>query len=252
MVISHSRTLLLIWLAYSMGSTTCLAASLKEWAERSHRDLELNSGSPAIINRLLVISGFDKAGDPAIITLREEQSYFDLVQEAEYRFAELLNLKPTRRQARIRKNSRHRNFVMANADLMLVTPTKNAPWSLLRWEDTESSPTVLVKAPALGPVQTTLEGWLNQALNYQGVVLDQKNNFVLAGVFDKPLSGKRQALAIANSDKHWLIPPDSAQRKGAALLNLVKSEPPYALLKVVVAGKNIIQLPRGTKLIIEQ
>ena len=87
-------------------------------------------------------------------------------------------------------------------------------------------------------------------LGYDGVVLDERGDFILVGSLDSRLKGKDlQGVLIENSDDAFAIAPEKA--KGAsALISLVGKSGGYAVFKTVINASEA-NVKIGQKVIIE-
>jgi hypothetical protein len=122
-----------------------------------------------------------------------------------------------------------------------------------RWkfyQGTSKKPLATIKAPKSDKAAVVSE-WLIDGLGWDGVVLDQKGDELLVGSTSKILAQPEiQALAIANSEKKFLV--TAKERKGSGLLSLQKISGGLGVFDVVFLGAGIKKLAPGTKLIIEK
>ena len=138
----------------------------------------------------------------------------------------------------------------SHADTVLVASDKG-DWKFMRAGKDGKAETLL---STKGPKSTKPEdivAWLPQALGWDGVVLDQKGDFLLVGSTAAILgAGQIQALAVGDSIKKYRLKAN--ERKGTGLLSLSENKGGVAVFDIVFLGQGVKALPTGTKLIIEK
>lgn len=138
---------------------------------------------------------------------------------------------------------------LTKADTVLLAPDKG-DWQFLRGN--KGKRTVLHTAKGPGSTKPdAIAAWIPATLGWDGVVIDQKGDFLLVGSTAAILgAGQIQALAVGESiDKFSL---KAAERKGAGLLSLSENKDGVAVFDIVFLGQGVTAIPTGTKLIIEK
>lgn len=133
---------------------------------------------------------------------------------------------------------------------MVISAPASGDWEV--FDARGGKKTSIKKAPAAkGTTPQDIVTWLFTTLNWDGVVLEQKGDFLLVGAQAQAISSPQiQALAVDNSANKLLL--TAAERKGAGLLSLSQAKGGVAVFDVVFLGQGVKALPAGTKLIIEK
>ncbi len=93
--------------------------------------------------------------------------------------------------------------------------------------------------------------WLMAQFGWDGVVLDQRGDYLLVGSTAAILATPQiQALAVGDSTGKLAL--KAAERKGAGLLSLSDTRGGIGVFDIVFLGQGVTSLPVGTKLIIEK
>jgi hypothetical protein len=133
-----------------------------------------------------------------------------------------------------------------HVDSILDISTSN--WKLFRYEHLSKKLSVVLEGPA-GSSDQYFE-WIQKQLNYDGVILDEKDGFILALLPNRSYGPETQALTMNNSfDKIILT---GSKNKGSSLLQLQKQEGRYAIFQVVIAKTENGLFTPGTKIILEK
>ena len=137
---------------------------------------------------------------------------------------------------------------LTKADTVLLAD--KTEWKFLR-PNKGKRQVLLTAKPPKSQKPEDIVAWLPQVLAWDGVVIDQRGDFLLVGSTAKIVgAGQVQALAVGDSvDKFGL---NKDQRKGAGLLSLSENKGGMAIFDIVFLGQGVTTLPTGTKLIIEK
>ncbi len=221
------------------------APPLSKWAEES----KSNTGAfPHVV--AIVTSLPDKGkGEPKFLSLDpvvfNKLSYFQIPNQASASWDLKLNAKKFAEM-----DSLEAVLQLTKADTVLLAPD-TGDWTFLRGGGKRER-TVLHKAK--GPASTKPEAiavWIPTTLGWDGVVIDQKGDFLLVGSTAAILgAGQIQALAVGDSASKFTLKSD--ERKGAGLLSLSENKEGVAVFDIVFLGQGVKDLPIGTKLIIEK
>lgn len=135
------------------------------------------------------------------------------------------------------------------ADTVLLASDKG-DWTFFRSD--KGKRVALHKAKGPGSTKPeAIAAWIPTALGWDGVVIDQKGDFLLVGSTAAILgAGQIQALAVGDSINKFSLKAD--ERKGAGLLSLSENKDGVAVFDIVFLGQGVKDLPTGTKLIIEK
>lgn len=138
---------------------------------------------------------------------------------------------------------------LTGADTVVLAPA-SGEWTFFRKVDKERK--VVLRAPPPSSVTPKdVAGWLLSALGWDGVVISQKDDFVLVGSTAAMLgTSDIQALAVADSERKFSLRED--ERKGSGLLGLATTKGGVGIFDVVLLGQGVSSIPAGTKLIIER
>ena len=93
--------------------------------------------------------------------------------------------------------------------------------------------------------------WIQEQLNFDGVILDKKEDNILALIPSGKIEKGAQALTIKDSAR--LFGLSAASRKGSSLISIAEKKGRFAIFKLVVSGgeeKNAFT--PGTKIILEK
>ena len=93
--------------------------------------------------------------------------------------------------------------------------------------------------------------WLNDELNYDGVILDQKGDEYLALVPPNLIEGESQALILSDSSAKNFIAREKG--KGGGILFVEKIDGRFAILKLLVSKSDKLDdLKPGTKIVVQK
>jgi len=138
---------------------------------------------------------------------------------------------------------------ITRADTVVVAP-KKGPWRLLR--RVKGQKTVVFEGD--GPGVVTPEGitdWLFAVLNWDGVVLAQRPDYLLVGAKSSLLKRSEiQALAVTDSKGKFILA--AGERKGSGLISLSETREGIGVFDVVILGKGVKNIAPGSKLIMEK
>ncbi len=138
---------------------------------------------------------------------------------------------------------------LTGADCVVLAPEKGE-WQLIRPDGVKRTVLSAGQAPKSTGNEDLIE-WLFANLGWDGIVLDQKGNYVLVGSTSKSMSFPQiQALAVNNSTAK--INLKANERIGAGLLSLREGKLGVGIFDIVFLGQGITSIPVGTKLVIEK
>ena len=138
---------------------------------------------------------------------------------------------------------------LTGADCVVIAPEKG-DWQLIRPDGAKRAVLFAGQAPKSAGNEDLIE-WLFTGLGWDGIVLDQKGNYVLVGSTAKSMSFPQiQALAVDNSSAKIILKAN--ERIGAGLLSLREAKMGVGIFDVVFLGQGITSIPVGTKLVIEK
>ncbi|MDQ3234041.1 MAG: hypothetical protein M3Q07_19705 [Pseudobdellovibrionaceae bacterium] len=91
--------------------------------------------------------------------------------------------------------------------------------------------------------------WLTANLGYDAIVLDHKEEIILAALLNRKVE-LGQGLLLKNSAALWSLKPK--QQKGDALLQMLIFDGEYAVFEVLLSKKEIVKIHPGTKILLGQ
>ena len=140
-------------------------------------------------------------------------------------------------------------LALTGADCVVMAPEKG-DWQLIR-PDGAKRAVLYSGQPPKSSSNEDLIDWLFGSLGWDGIVLDQKGDYILVGATSKAMSFPQiQALAVNNSMSKIVLKTN--ERIGAGLLSLRQSKVGVGIFDVVFLGQGITSIPIGTKLLIEK
>ncbi|MEZ4742119.1 MAG: hypothetical protein R3B45_06710 [Bdellovibrionota bacterium] len=169
-----------------------------------------------------------------------EMGMLRLIDDDALGFSQLFNkalIKRIKKTERGAERSVQILFGLSNADLALHVPDdKQSHWSL-RYDNGKSIEIVsdtgrpkLAKEMKDSQEVTLIYDWILSSLGYNGVILDKKGKYYLVAGLQRLLKPGGQAVVLGESAKVNLVNKD--YRNGTALLKVIKSSGPFAILKL--------------------
>lgn len=138
---------------------------------------------------------------------------------------------------------------LTKADVIVLGPEKG-DWQIVSYKAGKRETIATAKKPKSSKVED-IAAWVFATLNWDGVVLEQRGDYLLVGSTVATLSTPQiQALAVDKSAEKWKLA--AAEKKGAGLLSLSEAKVGFGIFDVVFLGQGVAGLPTGTKIIIEK
>ena len=138
---------------------------------------------------------------------------------------------------------------LTGADCVVLAPEKGE-WQVIRPDGAKRTILSTGQAPKSTANEDLIE-WLFISLGWDGIVLDQKGNYLLVGSTSKSMSFPQiQALAVNDSTAKIVLKAN--ERIGAGLLSLRETKMGVGIFDIVFLGQGITSIPIGTKLVIEK
>lgn len=139
---------------------------------------------------------------------------------------------------------------VTKADTVVLAPEKG-DWKIMRSGAGGKRQTLATAKKPKSTAPADVAAWLPTALGWDGVVIDQKGDFLLVGSTAAILATPQiQALAVSNSTDKFSLKAN--ERGGAGLLSLSENKDGVGVFDIVFLGQGVTALPTGTKLIIEK
>ena len=136
------------------------------------------------------------------------------------------------------------------AEILVMTPPSE-PWSVTVLRGGGRSDKALTARPPKSQAPAALVAWVHDLLGWDGIVLDQKGDYLLVAAPAALLQESGlQALAVRDSHRRFGLSP--AERRGAGLLSMVEAKGAMAIFEIVFLGQGTKALPAGTKLLIQK
>jgi hypothetical protein len=120
-------------------------------------------------------------------------------------------------------------------------------WRLYQFNRVTNKSIKILEGPA-GSAGTYFT-WIRKQLRYDGMVLDEKDGFLLALIPNQRYPRDSQALTIRNSSQKILV--SASESKGSGLIQLHSYEGQFAIFQLVVAKRETSLFAPGTKLIVQ-
>lgn len=130
----------------------------------------------------------------------------------------------------------------------LVLDVSSATWNLLQYDRSKNKVKNLLKAPAAD--DGNYVKWIASKLNYDGIIIDTRNNYRLALVPPTVVAGQTQVLLMEDGAGKVLIEPGA--NKGAGLLLVKKASGRFAILEMIIAQEGKAASKLGDKILIEK
>jgi hypothetical protein len=130
----------------------------------------------------------------------------------------------------------------------LVLDVSRSTWTLSYYDRQRNKLKNLTKGP--GGSDTEFVKWITAKLNYDGVILDQKNNYRLALVPPTVVAGETQVLLLDGSAATSLVEPGT--HKGSGLFLVKKVFGRYAILDLIISEETKTSTKLGDKIIIDR
>ena len=130
----------------------------------------------------------------------------------------------------------------------LVLDVSRSTWTLSYYDRQRNKLKNLAKGP--GGNDAEFVKWITAKLNYDGVILDQKNNYRLALVPPTVVAGETQVLLLAGSAATSLVEPGT--HKGSGLFLVKKVFGRYAILDLIISEETKTSTKLGDKIIIDR
>ncbi len=130
----------------------------------------------------------------------------------------------------------------------LVLDVSRSTWTLSYYDRQRNKLKNLAKGP--GGNDAEFVKWITAKLNYDGVILDQKNNYRLALVPPTVVAGETQVLLLDGSAATSLVEPGT--HKGSGLFLVKKVFGRYAILDLIISEETKTSTKLGDKIIIDR
>ncbi|MEI6833042.1 MAG: hypothetical protein WCL28_03535 [bacterium] len=130
----------------------------------------------------------------------------------------------------------------------LVLDVSRSTWTLSLYDRQRNKLKNLTKGPAGN--DTDFVKWISAKLNYDGVILDQKNNYRLALVPPTVMAGETQVLLLDGSAATSLVEPGAYKGSGLFLVKKVFGR--YAILDLIISEQTKTSTKLGDKIIIDR
>jgi hypothetical protein len=138
---------------------------------------------------------------------------------------------------------------LTKADVIVLAPEKG-DWQIISFKAGKRETIAKAKPPKSSKAED-IAAWMFTTLNWDGVVLEQRGDYLLVGSTALALGTPQiQALAVDKSAEKWKL--SAAEKKGAGLLSLSEAKTGYGIFDVVFLGQGVTTLPTGAKIIIEK
>jgi hypothetical protein len=148
----------------------------------------------------------------------------------------------------VSKCSKDLTAVAKCLDVDLVLDVTGETWALSEYTRKRKKTQILIKAPA-GEDKTYVR-WVTSKLNYDGIILDQKEKYRLALVPPNVIPNETQVLLLEGGASKSLMKPGIT--KGSGLLVVKKIEGRYAILEVLITDGKQVETKFADKIIIER
>ena len=132
-------------------------------------------------------------------------------------------------------------------DVDSILDVTDNTWRLYQFNRVTNKSTIILEGP--GGSAGTYFTWIRKQLRYDGMVLDEKDGFLLALIPNQRYPRDSQALTIRNSSQKILL--SASESKGSGLIQLHSYEGQFAIFQLVVAKRESSLFAPGTKLIVQ-
>ena len=227
----------------------------KEWEKKQQPLISSNSNS-AILSRCAIVQKKDESFSALPISPEDalKQSFLQIPDEKEVMLSKEVNkLSSNRGMSSVKAIHPCEKSLVSLAQCLRLDSlldVSGPSWRLYRYLLPQKNLVLITEGPAGTPADYLT--WIQTRLNYDGVVLDSKNEFLLTLLPKRQNQEEIQALTLLNSQDKVILSPASV--KGTGLLQLHKSEGRFAIFRSVITKSsvgNTTSVP-GTKIIIEK
>ena len=220
--------------------------------QKSQRKFAFSPGRAAGILRCAVVKKVDGkytalTPDP---TIAVSESFLQTPSVQEVKLA-LEGNRTTSNDPDILKAPTHCEKSLENAaacyDVDSILDVTDNTWRLYLFNPVTNKSTKILEGAAGS--DGTYFTWIRKQLRYDGIVLDEKDGFLLALIPTQRYPQDSQALTIRDSSQKILI--TASESKGSGLIQLHSNEGQFAIFRLIVAKKEPSLFAPGTKLLME-
>jgi hypothetical protein len=211
---------------------------LVKWLAEGTGKLNRLAERKSVPIRVLVVTGIDKKTGVNFMKIDAAEfsrlGMFVLGESADVAWSLLVNKVPqtkSKDDAANLSQTMHRVFGISGSDLIVYAPEKGGePWSI-RIDDGSQIRTIAT-VPRLrnGADIGKVYDWILESLGYNGIVLDQRNEFFL--IAGRPDALVKEAQAVVLGDSAGKTSLKQKEKSGTALLKLVKSDGIFGIFKL--------------------
>jgi hypothetical protein len=216
--------------------------SIPEWVKASKVNAKLNAAG--VPRRVAIVKRVDKNYVPVNFDFDSTSlSYLDFARFEQNQLTFEIN--------KVGGVSRCSSNLAAAArclEVDLLLDVSKSTWTLSYYDRQRNKLKNLTKGPAGNDADFVK--WITAKLNYDGVILDQKNNYRLALVPPTVMADETQVLLLDGSAASALVEPGA--HKGSGLFLVKKVFGRYAILDLIISDEAKTSTKLGDKIIIDR